>query len=746
MSRKSKTAVAHPISFMIGKDSSFDQREMSISVGNPFAINRDWMPQTALVKADALGYRVTRVNDLADMLRWATRELAKDNSNLLILEALMRQPHLPAKIAGLIYPKDQVPVDTSIPVVTFNEFSSMVRKAVEAIDPVAASIPGIVEIVIYTYGRPAIDQHFVLAAREMVDVDLESDLIPDYADIKSAGLSTLLEHTIEGTKASFSTLGAKRIVPKLLFDTIRTTLMVLSDKLIEMRFQWESFDSLAAVAVAKMTGYFDDQPERVGFIKNADVEAFTRNFTLMQASLAYFSGSRSLANVIPALVDAEAYMHNFRGLTNAITQSPLLKQVPLDAFIENTHVTRLFAPNKLLLALIMEPAFNADPTAQVSYFANTAADQGAVLTPMADVETHIRGLFGPISTIAKATTADLHNVIVNAVIEDGDSLAAEAGAALQLSAGASDAGPFPGFAYTPDLLTKNMSDEYLEHVGAALSSYLSITTDDLGVDKPVMTYFFSATTPDLHYLTTNIAAGIAASQDPALVIALKGNAEHPIVRATGSWTTAPQYLDDSSRGALLLNQGRELSIFPDVKNSLDKQEKITFTLSKDVARVMDTDSLTAEVSLYELFGGPRFPDGANVVQVHYNPILSMQTEGVLTMLASLYEHSSNERGRQATVTAAIKLMQPLLQSREFQIAYRGLLAKFAQNAKTPAQRMFLMRSMANIFDVVELQISLVFLILLRGRLLDHDTYQVLINSKIWKAESFRVALATSVSA
>lgn len=744
--KKTQDEIRNPVSYMIGKDSSFDRRSIEPKLQAAFSVHRPWSPQTALIKANALGYKVTKVNDLTDMLRHATRRLAVDNSNLLILEALMRAPSLPTKIASIIYPKDQIPVDTSVPVVTFTEFANAVKRAVEMIDPIAASVPGIVEIITYTYGRPAIEQHFVLPARDMINIDLEPDLIPDYEDIKSAGLATLLEHAIEGTKASFSTLGAKKIVPKLLFDTIRSTLMVLSDKLIELRFQWQSFDALAAVSVAKLTGAFDQTPEHVGFLKNPEVEMFTRNFTLVQASLNYFVGAKSVRSLIPTLVDAEAYFHNFRGLTNAITQSPLLKQVPLEAFVENTNITRLFAPNRLLLAVLLEPSFHADPSAQVSYFANTAAEQGAVLTPMADLETHIRGLFQPLAVLARTSTIELHNVIVNAIMDDGDMLAAEAGAALQLSLGA-DKGTdfFPGFAYTPSVLTRSMSEEYLAHVGAAHSSYISITAEDESITKPVLSYFFSPTTPDIHFLVTAIDTGVAVTQDPALVTALRGAVDTPIHRAQTTWPVAAQVLEDDARRALILNQPQNLSLFPDLKNSLDRKETIVFNLSRDVSKVMDATALTATTSLYELLGGPTFPGDQSVVQVHFNPILSMQVEGIFTMLASLFKTASAERGRQAAVTAGVHLLKPLLQSRDFQIIYRGLLAQIAQHASTPAQRMYLMRSMANIFDVVQLQIALIFLILLRTRLISLEAYQQLNVAEIWTSEQFRTALATSIA-
>lgn len=738
--------VTNPISFMIGKGTSFTDRPMSTVSSGAFPVQRSWTPTTALVRADALGFTVTRVTELEDLLRWATRALAHDNRNLLLLEALLRQPSLPSEIAKVVYPRDIQPVDASVPVITFSDFQDGIRSAVTRIDPLAASTPGIVEIITYTYGRPAIEQGFVMAARDMVDIELSSDLIPDYASIKSAGLATLLEHALEGVKLSFTGVSAKRVVARLMFDTLREALMVICESLITLRFKWESFDALAAVAVAKLTGHFDDKPDRISFLKNPDVDAFCQNFTLVTASLAYFSGDKRIATQIPLLAEADAYTQHFRGLVSAITQSPLLKTVPLSAFAERTHISRLMAPNKLLLALIMEPAFSADPTAQVSYLANTTYSQGMVLTPMPDIELHVRGLFGPAATMAKLSIVDLHNVVQNAVLDDGDALAAEAGAAIQLSAG-TDVTMMSGMAYAPDLLTKNMSDEYIAHVGAAFSSYVAISSLEDDLAEPELSYFFTPTTPDLHYLTTPIATGIAATFDPALVIALKGQPDVAITRASDSWILAPQVLDDRTRRSLIVGYKAtgDLALFPDEKNTLDRHEDISLTLSKDAARVMNLEALSAKVSLFELFGGTSFPDGTNAVQVHYNPVLSMQVTGLLTMLASLFDRATNDRGRQAALTAAVKAFQPLLQSREYQIAYRGLLTHFARQAASPSQRMYLMRSLANSFDVVELQVSLIFVILLRTRLLSHSTYETLAKSKLWRDRAFKAALATSVA-
>lgn len=740
---KTNKATQHPISFMLGKGTSFDTREMQTSVQSAVPINRQWSPSTALVRAEPLGMRVTRISDLRDLLQWACRQLAMDNTNLLHLENLLKQPALPAQIAKIIYPNDHVPADTTIPIITFAEFQTGVRKVVENIDPLASSIAGIPELIVYTYGRAAVEQGFVIASREMIDVTLTGDLIPDYPEIKSAGLATLLEHVLEGTKASFTMLGSKKILPKLMFDTLRTTLMLLSEKLIEMRFQWESFDALAAVTVAKLTGYFDTDPTRVAFIKNAEVEAFSRNFTLVSAAMNHFVGQRAIQQKIPTLVDAEAYAYNFRGMVAAITTSPLLKQVPLEAFIERTNITRLFSSNKLLLALLMEPAFVATPSAQVSYVANTDTTQGTVLTPMAEIEAHLTGLYRPLAKLASASIIDLHNVIVNAIIDDGESLAAEAGATMQLSVGAGTTA-IPGYLYVPELLTKNMSNEYVQHVGAAFSSYLGLADLSDGLEAPHISFFFSATSPDLHYMTTPIDAGLAVTDDPALVIALRGDPITAQHRSTASWDLGPQLLDDEARRALLMNVHASTSaLFPDYRNSLDKANQITLQLSKTVKEVMKVPSLATELSVYELLGGPKFPGDINVVQTHFNPIFSAQVESALSLLVSLYERAANERGEHATVAAAVTLLQPLIQGREFQIIYRGVLARLAHEAATPAQRLFLSRSFKNTFDMLELQVSLILLILLRCRLISFEAYQIYSKAKLFTSPSFRIALATS---
>lgn len=718
----------------------FKRRALETQIFGAERTERDFRPTFGLVLKDAYSYEVDHLNDFDSILIRACRNLGARPNALIELDNLIRDPRLPAMISSKIYPRDMVPVDTKIPVIIFNEFRDGIREAIKAVAPNLDDREGFNDFILYLYGRPAVEAGFVLPAPRTAAIKYKSGLIPSYEEIKSGGLATLLVRVASSFKGKIIEFRGDRIAPKMLFQTIRESLTDVSEQLLALRYQWDALDALAAVAVGKLVNEFDMDPARAGFLRHPEVDQFLSNFTLVNAALEYYKSSpASYKHALPAQVTAEAYSNSFKGLVQAVVTSELFDRVDLSDFQRKTDITRIFTPGRLAVALMMEPSIVITPKVQVSYLANTDFKRGVVLTPMVEVERTMQGFVSAVKDVASTSIVDMHNVIVDVLFEDGDMLLAEAGATLALNANV-EPGVLPAMHYTPEVMYRNCDETYIKHVAAASAAYMGVSIHD---DEFVLTYFVSPTTPDIQFLLTPIATGISATEDAALVVLLSGDLANPVARATESWATGAQVLDDHTRSSVIVDYTGELKIFPDITNALDHKLKISFKLSKAMEQQLGTSKLNADVSMYQLLGGPDYQD-ANIVQAHLNPVLHMETVTMMNMLVGLFDSTDNARGRQAVIASTVKLVKDLMNTREFEIVFRGVLANLAMQLNSPAARMMFQRSSANQFDMVPLKLSILFKMLLRTRLIDNETHDRIVKSKLFTSDNLISAISVSI--
>lgn len=717
----------------------FERRALTTQMRGAVRTERDFNPTFGVVFKGAYSFEVDHMNDFDSILVRGCRELGKRTNALIELDHLIRDPRLAALISSSIFPRDIAPVDTKIPVSRFDEFRAGVRKAVRQILPNGVTEDGFVDIVTFLYGRPSVMAGFVLESQRTVSITHRTNLIPTYDELKSGSLATLLVRVLAGIKTKLIDFKGDRIAPKMLFETMRESLTSVSEQLISLRYQWDAFDALAAVAVGKLTGEFDMDPARAGFLRHPEVDQFLGNFTLVNAALELFAADPSrYRSALPRQVTAEAYGASFKGLVQAVVTSELFERVDLRAFRERTHLTRVFTPGRMPVALMIEPSFKVDPRLQVSYLANTKFSEGVIMTQMPEVERQLTGFATAVSDVSTTSIVDMHNVIVDVMFEDGDMLAAEAGATMALNAGA-EPGPIPSLHLSPELMFRNCDETYIRHIAASFAAYMGLSSVD---DDFVLTYFVLPTTPDINFLLTPITTGVAATEDAAAVVLLCGQPEVPVSRAVDKWPTGDQILDDVTRNSLVVDYSGDFKLFPDIQNSLDHKLKLTFNLSKGMAATLGVSKLTTDISIYQLLGGPDYKD-SNIVQTHLNPLLHLGTTTMMAMLVDLYDTAGTDRGQQAVIASTTKLLKTMLNTREFQIIFQGTLSSLAFDLKGAAARMMFQRSAANQFDMVPLKINILLKMLLRLRLINQEAHDKIAKSKLFTSRELVTAVAVS---
>lgn len=720
---------------------SFKHRSIDLSIRGADRTNRDVRPSDGLVFANPYSYEVDQLDDFDSILVRACRALGQRPNALIELDNLLRDPRLPALISSKIFPRDMAPVDTSIPVVIFDEFRNGIRNAVEKVGGKLSDLEGFTDFILFLYGRLAVDAGFVLPARRSAAIRFRDNLIPTFEEIKAGGLATLLERVAAGFKGKIVQFKGSRIPPKMLFQTIQESLSDVSTSLMQLRYQWESIDVLAAVSIGKLINEFDMDPAKAGFMRHPEVDQFLNNFTLITATLDYYKRNPgAYETAIPAQATAEAYGRSFQGLVQAITTSEMFRRTPIVEWTSKSNITRLFTPSRLAVAVMIEPAFRTVSKLQVSYIANTNFKQGVVLTPMIEMERNLQGFAAAAASAAETSVVDLHNVVVDVMFEDGDMLLNDAGSTIALNANI-EPGIVPGFNYEPDVLYRNCDESYIAHIAAAKASYLGLTYRE---GEFILTYFYAPTTPDLHFLMTPLETGVAATEDPALLVFLSGSLETPVSRASDKWETGSQILDEHARSSVISSYEGDLKLFPDLANSLDHKLQLTYTPNKALKQHLGSSSLTATMSIYSLFGGPNYED-ADIVQAHLNPVLHLEMTTLLIMMASLYESAETARGRQAVIAGSTKLIRDLMNTREFEIVFRGVLAKLAMQLKTPAARMLFQRSANNQYDMIPLKVTILLKMLLRTRLINVETEMSLAKSKLFTSEELSAALAASLN-
>lgn len=684
----------------------------------------------ALVNSNYYSLRCYEERTLEALLQFSCIEIAKSPQTMMQLSSLLRNPNVLNMIAEKIVTPDRVQ-KTSVPTLYLPRMQQTIADILAKVDPEIKGISSvyhpIVDVYTFLVCTPLAKAGMLVQGEGTYIVSMEKDLIPTWEQVKGYALAQLLRNHIEKAPVS-DLIRDKQVMGRLLLQPLSHAFTALSGQILSIHERWGSFDRLGFLAAVLTLRLEDDYPEFKDLRSHPELVAFLNNHTLVHLALKrYLADVSSKATLQSGAISSSTLSNQIQGLVTTMTSTPELSVVPLGDFVKNTSVAWVGTIDRELAAVIVAPRFSVgNIKLDVSYVdRRTSRGEPALsMLPLEALEPTLGAALQPVQRMVETDAIDFYNVYADAILTDRDKQSKK----------------------DPILIGFKASETYLEHFAAALASEISYDREG------EITYLFTPNVPDYNHLLNVSGASqhLRATQDAGLVIAFAStvaDAEglNVMNRAETMWKIGDQNIQSALRALPFrgyvradgtLTEGDLL--FPDKKNTLDQSDQYSYKFGDDTVSV--------DISFYELLMNQRSffsSKEKNVVMAHRQPMVSAAVTEFLETVVALFDASGADAG-DGIATAFADYIGDFFSNGAVTALVGGIRSLLAHQADTPALRRQRSVTLKQINVTVAAYKEVIMKLLLRTAVINRATYDLVINSDLYKSTVVNAVLRSKV--
>jgi len=362
--------------------------------------------QSAFVFSEPFSIEATDQASLDDMLRIASRELARNVENMDIVRQALMSPTILSRVSARLNLDTIRFVKHGQPILTIDTLLDAVTTVCHksSISSTAAHLA-----ITALLGKALTDFGLVKITDGYINIEVEAGLIPSWNDIRSEAIQREFENAFGAVNMKDSIEG-KSVAGTLILPPLRAKLREVATHLEGSRSRVQAVDILGAAAVVSSLDFPSKNDIFEGMLTDTTVMQANANWTFISQFAAQELPADKLTNLLnlaPKMTISKTMSMAFQ----SITASGRIKQIDLKDFVRNSEVLIVDDLNRMPLRLFVAAAYQgSNYRAQVSHFEEDGAAYSAMNIDVMEeaLNQHVPSV---IQTVSHGVLAPFANVV-----------------------------------------------------------------------------------------------------------------------------------------------------------------------------------------------------------------------------------------------------------------------------------------------------------------------------------------------